>query len=265
MNEEILVNRLIFAFGSPASPKNGGKDAAGLFAGSDVSVKPFLPALSPIRLKDFSKNQLRGVRVRGSVSIRCDDRILASDTGELQFTDYGVSGIPSMQVSFAAAQALSLGKAPTALIDCAPFLSPEALRSDLERLRRKESEMPVHLFLSGLMPDRLSLYFLKKDTVRGETPVAKLKPAEIRSLLKHVKQAEYPVVGVCGFQEAQAASGGVLLSEIDPASMALKKLPGAFVCGEAADICGLCGGYNLQWAWSSGFLAGQSAARSLLF
>lgn len=263
LNGAFYADRLIFACGSAAAPRNGGKGSLFLIEQLGVKTKPFLPALAPIKIAGFSKNQLKGVRAEGGISVEYHEKRIASDRGELQYTDYGLSGIPAMQVSGAAARLADEGKQPDIFVDSLPEFSGRAFYAMLDEGAKTVPGMTAAVWFSGLFPKRLAFFFLRRGDVPAQTEIGALTPAQKDALVAAVKRQRYAFDSVCGFADAQAASGGVPASALDFRSLALKNAPGCYVCGEMADIVGMCGGYNLQWAWSSGYVAGLHAAEDL--
>ena len=263
LNGSIFADRLIFACGSAAAPRNGGKESLFLIEQLGVKPKPFLPALVPIKIAGFSKNQLKGVRAEGEIAVLYDGKPIASDLGELQYTDYGLSGIPAMQVSGAAARLASKGKRPEICVDSLPEVSERSFCNMIGEGAKNVPDMTAAVFFSGIFPKRLALFFLRQSGVPAESSMRALTSAQKDKLAAAVKRQRYAFDSVCGFADAQAASGGVPASALDFRSLELKNVPGCYVCGEMADVVGMCGGYNLQWAWSSGYVAGLHAAEDL--
>ena len=202
-------------------------------------VKP-LPALVPLGCYGGFFKEISGVRAKGSVKLFIDGRCAASDSGELQITDNGISGIPVFQVSRYAVAALDAGKKKLyAELDFMPEYDENELMSYIESVGEKN-------VLTGLINKKLMSLFLRLSG--GRT-------AELVKLLKHFT---VDVVSFKGTASAQVCSGGVRLDEIDMESMESRLCSGLYFCGEVLDVDGCCGGYNLQWAWSSGRLAGES-------
>ena len=265
LNGSIRADRVIFAFGSPAAPGNGGTDSLHLLKDLGVKTEPFTPALAPFHLAGFSKLQLRGVRAQGSIAVYAGKKQLAADAGELQFTDYGVSGIPAMNVSIDAAAPAAAGVRLTVVIDSAPGAPPELPADAFSAAGLGDGDMPVSLFLNGMMPRRLTDSYMRIAGIGRDTLMSQTENSARKKLCELVRRAAFAVSGVGGFNEAQVCRGGAAPGHISYEDLSLKGVPGAFVCGEAANVTGRCGGYNLQWAWSSGLLAGLSAVQGESF
>jgi hypothetical protein len=263
LNDSFFADRVILASGGKAAPVHG-SDGSGydLLRGFGVHVTPLYPALTPLNIDNFTK-ALKGVRAAGKITLKSGGSILAEAAGELQYTDYGLSGIPAMQVSRFAAQKLAEGGDVLAFVDSAPDIPAEALTEKLLVLRKTHPAMTAEAMLSGLMPKRLGTTLISACSLSPAREIGGLHENAMGKIVSAVKKTKYKVRSVRGFADAQVTAGGVAAEEIDAPAMELKKEKGLYVCGEIADVDGDCGGYNLQWAFSSGAAAGESAARSL--
>lgn len=265
LNDCYYADACIVACGGKAASVHG-SDGSGLemLSALGVEVSPLFPALAPLVCERFNKG-LKGVRAQGTVSIRCGGRVLAADTGELQYTEYGLSGIPSMQVSFAAAEALASARADVqAVVDSCPDFNANELKRIIYEIARTNPEMPNEMLLAGIMPKKLGAYLISECSVNPAKPIGRLHESVIEKIVTLIKNKKYKVTAVKGFSDAQVTAGGITAKEINRETLELHKLSGMYVCGEIVDVHGDCGGYNLQWAWSSGYVAGESAAKELL-
>lgn len=261
LNGTIYADCVILATGGKAAPVQG-SDGSGfsLLKPFGVEIAPLFPALVPLNCENFTK-ALKGIRAQGKITIKCDGKILAHDTGELQYTDYGLSGIPSMQVSRFAAEALSENKTVFAFVDSAPNFSAEELTSVLTEIVNNHPDFPLEMLLSGIMPKKLGSFLLSCCSLNVNQRIAGLHPSVIKKIVSTVKNKKYKLSSVKGFSDAQVTGGGIPASEINEKTMELHKIKGLYVCGEIVNVDGDCGGYNLQWAWSSAALAGTSIIR----
>ena len=246
------------------------------------SVTKRFPALCMLLSKDPGLQRLSGVRTMGEIRLYSDRQMLASSRGELQFTAEGISGIPTFQVSRYAAEA-DAEHPVTVVIDFLPELS-EAEWDQIcgQRMEKACEEISaakqavlegrsirgtslLQEFLLGLVPDKTAAFLIERC---GEVPERKLyklpHPQQLlRRLLGLVRHTEFEVTGTPGFERAQVTAGGVSLSCIN-AGMESVKVPGLYMAGELLDVDGICGGYNLTFAFHSGSAAGKSAARRLM-
>ena len=259
INGSFYADKVILATGGKAAPVQG-SDGSGfsLLAPFSIDCSLLLPALTPIVCQDFTK-ALKGIRAQGTISVKCDGKTVASDTGEIQYTDYGLSGIPSMQVSRYAAKLLAEGrKDVVAVVDSAPAFSCDELKAMLREIVNSHPGFTGEMLLGSIMPKKLGAYLLSEISINPMKETGRLHDAVIDRIVSVVKNKKYKISSVKGFNDAQVTAGGIKAAEINPDTMELKKVKGLYVCGEIVDVDGECGGYNLQWAWSSAFAAGTS-------
>jgi len=257
----------ILCAGSMAA-KTTGSDGSGYDLAKNLGhkIKKPLPALVQLRCKgDFFKS-IAGVRVDVKVSLYIMDKngergiLLAEDQGELQLTDYGISGIPVFQVSRYAAEALDHKKRVLAVIDFLPEKTEDELFEILKDQRKYLSDRKTGDFINGLFNKKLAALFLKAARIKLDQSVDGLTNKMLAELCHAIKETTFEVIGTNPYDKAQICMGGVDLKDIDIRTMESKLVPGLYFAGEILDVDGICGGYNLQWAWSSGHLAAVSAA-----
>lgn len=255
-------DRLILAAGSKAAPVTG-SDGSGyeLARSFGHRIKTPLPALVQLRCKESHYKQLAGIRCDASVQLFVDGQPVAEDKGEVQLTDYGISGIPVFQVSRFASQALHNRKKVTAVLNFLPSMEPWEAAQMLSERRRRFRDRTWEQWMSGLFQKKLGLVLLKLSGIRPEQTVGTTKGTSFEALVEHITAYETVITESNGFDKAQICCGGVELSEVSPDTMESRLVPGLYFAGEILDVDGICGGYNLQWAFSSGHLAGEQAAR----
>ncbi len=255
-------DRIILAAGSMAAPKTG-SDGSGYSLARKLGhhiIEP-LPALVQLRCKEKWYKQAAGVRTDALVTLKIDGKAAASDRGELQITDYGISGIPVFQISRYAASALNEGRKAEAQLDFLPELSPTDLEKLLLTRHRQFGYRPAEEFLHGVLNSKLAKILLKEAAIGRESWVKEITEKEIKNLVRCIKELKTIIVSTNTFDQAQVCSGGVDTREVDPVTMESKLIRGLYFSGEILDVDGICGGYNLQWAWSSGITAGSHAGR----
>lgn len=269
LRNHTLFDRVILAGGGKAAPALG-SDGSGftLAAGLGHHVTGCRPSLCGVKCEKTFFSEWAGIRTAATVRVLSMGRteILAENTGEVQLTDYGISGIPTFQVSHVIGEHLNSlhntgsGKengVPLEL-DFLPDFTEEYLQQQLQtRLRNTvtESLTLADLFM-GMVNRKLLACILKQKGLQWEQRISFPDGTALLQTLKH-----FPVnaTGLNDFTQAQVTAGGVPLEEIDQNFQSLK-VPGLFLCGELLDVDGICGGYNLQWAWTSGWIAGESAS-----
>lgn len=257
------ADAVILAAGSKAAPSTG-SDGSGYSLAKSLGlhiVKP-LPALVQLKCRENFYKQISGIRIDGSVTIWADGEMLAEDRGELQLTDYGISGIPVFQVSRFASVALDEGRKVEAVLD----FYPEQSRQETERFfsarKLRSGEKTMDDFFTGWYNKKLAVLFLKLAGIDGRRAAKSLTAEEIKRLISLIKTFKTQITGTNPFSSAQVCCGGVDVREIDSRTMEAKKKKGLYLIGELLDVDGICGGYNLQWAWSTGAIAGTHAGLS---
>ena len=221
------------------------------------STQKVTPAIVQIKTQTQVVKQLKGIKVDGAVSLYNKENLIRRESGEILFTDYGISGPPVLQISREAAIKQNL----TVLIDLLPEYSFENLvvylqkRRDLLKVRLTEN------FLNGFVNKRVGQVVLKLAEIDLKKQIVKLTDKEIKEIATLLKRFKLEATGTTGFQNSQVSAGGISVSEID-ASMQTHRIKNLYIVGELLNIDGDCGGYNLQWAWSSAFAAANAIARS---
>lgn len=259
------ADAVILATGSKAAAFTGsdgsGYDIAKSFG---HSMRPVLPALVQLRCKETFYKSLSGVRLQGKVSLFADGELEAFDTGEIQLTNYGISGIPVFQVSRYASQALYEKKKVRAELDFMPDFTDAQFEGFLRHRISTHPERRMEVFLTGLFNKKLCPLLLKLSDIKVNLTAGETGEKEIKALVKTIKHFSTEVTGTNSFEQAQVCAGGVDTARINPETMESLLVPGLYFAGEIVDVDGICGGYNLQWAWSSGYVAGENAAKSVL-
>ena len=187
-------------------------------------------------------------------SIFRDGSLFAESTGELQFTEYGLSGPVIFEISRDVCQ----GRGEwICKLDLLPGVSEAELKEAL--MGRRTSNLPVSELLTGILHNRLGRVLTKAAGIKGKQLAKEISNLETQEVCRAVKAFELKLTEPMGMDSAQVTAGGAVTDEFDPQTMESRIVAGLYACGEVLDVDGDCGGYNLQWAWSSGRLAGQSA------
>ena len=201
-----------------------------------------------------------GVRTDASVTAICDGKAIASDRGELQLTAYGISGIPVFQISRYVAKALYLKQNAKVKIDFLPEMSENEFLSFLLGRKEGREQMTCADYLLGIFHQKLIPRFLEQARIRMHTLVQELSETQFKSLVQAVKRNVVLIDATNGFDNAQVCAGGISTIELSARTMESRYIKGLYLTGELLDADGICGGYNLQWAWATGYLAGKAAA-----
>ena len=261
-DKELRAGRVILAAGGRAGPQFG-SDGSGLRLAQKLGhhlIEP-LAAIVALRLDAPFLRRLKGVKFVGRVEVRCGDELLRRESGEVLFTDNGVSGPPVLQLSRTAAAALHKKVAPRLVLDLFQELSLDELDDALASRFRRQGHKSLAMGLVGLLNKRLIPVLLAEAGIPDPSlPCGALPARERQRLAALLKGWSFPVVGTQPWPQAQVTAGGIALDEVNSATLESRLVPGLYFCGEILDVDGDCGGFNLQWAWSSGWLAGHSAA-----
>ena len=251
---------VIIATGSMAAPKTG-SDGSGYKIAKKLGIpirKP-VPALVQLRspLKIFKS--ISGIRMDTRLTVVVNGSPVDSDRGELQITEYGISGIPTFQISGTAARAIEEQKEVEVAIDFMPDFTKEYLYDFLKNRFDNSFDKTNEECLVGLFPKKMISFFLKECQISLNSLSQDIKKEQLNNLCYLLKEFRVPIEATNGFENAQTCSGGVL-TECLTNKLEARNMNGLYFAGEIIDIDGLCGGYNLQWAWTSGYVAGKSAS-----
>ena len=253
----VFCDRVIIACGGLAGTKLGGSMAGyQLLRSMGHRMTKLRPALVQLKCAWGGVAALKGVRANCHAAIYHDGTLHAQSTGELQFTEYGLSGPVIFEVSRDACQ--SRGNWICRL-DFLPDISAEDLMEELKR--RRSTGLTAEELLTGILHNRLGRVLTKAAGIAGNREISSLLDGEIGAVCEAAKAFEIALTEPMGMDSAQVTAGGIVTDEFDPITMESKLVPGLYACGEVLDIDGDCGGYNLQWAWSSGHCAGLAAGK----
>lgn len=248
------AERVILAAGGAAGSKVGGvMDGYRLAKGLGHHRTVLYPSLVQVKTDPTYPRSLKGVKAECGISIRRGEHVLAQSRGEVLFTEYGVSGPAVFDLSRAVSTG---GDGLSCALDFFPDWEP---RDVLDWLRQRRQAMAGHeasTLLVGACHTRLGQMLCKAAGFTSQSAAA-LTDDDLRRIAAQATAFTLPITGTCGFDQAQVTAGGLRTDEFDPATLQSRLVPGFYACGEVLDVDGDCGGFNLQWAWSSGRLAGQ--------
>jgi hypothetical protein len=279
--ETFTARRVILATGGQSLPKTG-SDGHGWTIARQLghAVTPTFPALVPLVLNDqFFHHTLSGISHEGTIMTRIDGKLVDRRTGSLLWTHFGISGPVTLDASRFWIIAHGQGQEAALFLNFFPGQSFE----DVDRWLSKSGTASGRQTLAGLLSERLPVRVAKilcsyventwppppgKDrhdenfTDLGTTPLGELRRATRRALTQALTNLPLPVIGSRGWNFAEVTAGGIPLKEVNPYSMASRQIPGLYLIGEMLDCDGRIGGFNFQWAWSTGCIAGTHAAES---
>ena len=252
--EVFAARKVILAAGGAAGSKVGGvMDGYRLAKMLGHHRTVLYPSLVQLKTDPTYPRALKGVKAECGIAILRGCERVAENRGEVLFTEYGVSGPAIFDISRTVSTG---GEELVCALDFFPDWEP---REVLDWLRLRRETMGAHeasTLLVGSCHTRLGQMLCKAAGFTNQ-PAASLTDGDLRRIAAQATAFALPITGTCGFDQAQVTAGGLQTGEFDPQTMQSRLVPGLYACGEVLDVDGDCGGYNLQWAWSSGHLAGQ--------
>ena len=256
--EPVRADRVILCAGSKAAPTTG-SDGSGYDLAKKLGhrILPVLPALTALKCEEKFFKSIAGVRANGSVSIWSGGECIAKDTGEIQLTDYGISGIPVFQVSRYASKLLYEKKETDAVLDFMPDFTKTQTDAFLRARAKTRPDKSAEMFLIGLFHKKLCDLWIRLSEIPRQRKAGELTEDEIARLTNLIKEFRVRVRETNPYDKAQVCCGGVDTREVDPETLESVYVPGVYFAGEILDVDGMCGGYNLTFAWASGYVAGR--------
>ncbi len=258
-SESFPVDAVIVACGGIAGSKLGGTlSGYQILKSLGHRCTRLRPALVQIQSDWQALPALKGVRAECAVTITRDGNPYAESRGEIQFTELGLSGPVMFEISRDVCAERGKWEA---CLDCLPDLSEGEILDYLRR--RRERNLPAEELFTGLTHNRLGKILVKEAGISGYAPMKQLEDFELSKAAKTAKALTVHLTAPLGMDSAQVTAGGIETADFDPATMESRLSPRLYACGEVLDVDGDCGGYNLQWAWSSGRCAGAHAGECL--
>lgn len=259
--QKFFAHKVILATGGKAAP-NLGSTGSGYELAEKLGhhlVEPY-PALVQLKLAEPFLKQIKGIKFDGAAAILVDKKSMAKAQGEILFTEYGISGPPIFDLSRTAAQWLHKNKQVRLKVSIITHLSREELAQYIQKRFRDNPTKNLVFSFVGFINKQLIPVLLKQAGISDiNKKVAEVTSAEREKILDILQNWQFEVIGTNTWTAAQVTAGGVDVRDINAQTMESKIVPGLYFAGEIMDIDGDCGGYNLQWAWSSGYAAGKSA------
>lgn len=259
--QKLYFDRIILACGSLAGEKRKDDYNGYTYAKSlGHSLVPVVPALVQVRAKGKEFKSISGVRCDANIALYIEGNLTTSEFGELQLTDYGISGIPVFQLSRHVSYGIRDRKKVTATIDFLPEFTLEEWKALVaDKWKKADKDILAEEFCQGFLNKKLNLMFLKLSGVKADTPLKQIKFSRMEEVISHMKCWEIEIEGTNPYENAQVCAGGVSMKEVT-LQLESKIVPGLFFAGELLDVDARCGGYNLQWAWTSGYISGLAAS-----
>lgn len=253
--ETLHCDRMIIACGGLAGSKLGGSMSGyQLLRSFGHKVTKLRPALVQIKSSWRALPSLKGIRANVHAQILCDDSLMSAGIGELQFTEYGLSGPVIFEISRDACQS-------SGSWICRLDFLPDIPADIVKKMLQKKASLPIACedLLTGILHNRLGRVLIQSSGIPLQQPIGSLTDQDLNAVCQNIKAFDVALTEPMGMENAQVTAGGIKTEDFDSQTMESKCVPGLYACGEVLDIDGDCGGYNLQWAWSSGRLAGKCA------
>ena len=256
------ANKVILATGGMAMPVSG-SDGNGYSIVKRLghSVTDVFPGLVQLKLEGSIFKQVNGVKFIGTAGIYDRNKLIMEDKGDILFTDYGISGPPILQISRKAIEMINKGVDIELRISIIHSQTPDELYKYLINRFEIMHDKTIEKGLIGLINKKLILPVLKTLNIDKSINIKELSSSQIEKISRLLTSWSFKIIGNKGWGQAQITAGGVNTDEVDEYTMESKLVEGLYIVGELLDIDGDCGGFNLQWAWSSGYVAGINASR----
>lgn len=258
---KVYGDKVILATGGCAAP-NTGSDGNGYTLAKSMghSIVEVFPGLVQLKLEGDIFKQVDGVKFVGTAGLYVGNELIKEDRGDILFTNYGISGPPILQLSRTALEYLNNNKAIELKISIIDSKTEKELFDYLIYRFGFMAKKTIEKGLIGLINKRLIPPILKEVNIDKNKQIAYLSNEEVRRLANILTDWRFNISGSKSFKDAQVTAGGINTDEIDSSTMESKLVEGLYFAGEIVDIDGDCGGFNLQWAWSSGYIAGENAS-----
>lgn len=259
--DTIGAEAVVIAAGGSSYPITGSTgDGYALAESAGHRIIPPRPSLVPLVTGGNAARRLQGVSVQDvTLTARVGDQVIEQRRGDLLFTHYGLSGPAALNISRAVVSTRTEGRKVEIDIDFFPSEEDQEIEDRLQRLFNKHGKQQVSTILRNLLPQRLAELVAARASIREDAVGAQVAAEQRREVTSHIKRFHLTIVGDRGFEDAITTAGGVDTRQVDPRTMQSKLVRGLYFCGETLDIDGESGGYNLQAAFSTGWLAGTSA------
>jgi predicted flavoprotein YhiN len=257
--EWIDADAIVLASGGLSFPRTG-SDGTGYALAMSLGhtiVSP-VPALTPLTSSDTMCAECQGVALPAELALWVAGKRVETVSGPLLFTHFGYSGPAALDLSRHWLRAEGERRVTANFV---PGMNAQMLTNEWTKVGVAEPKTTVRKFLGRHLPDRIAVTLATECEVEPAKWMSQVDRARRQKLIERVTERELPISGTLGYEKAEVTAGGVTLSEVDPSTLESRKAPGVFLCGEILDVEGRLGGFNFQWAWSSGTVVGRSVGR----
>lgn len=260
-DREALYDAVILACGGRAAPATGSDGNGFKLAGAlGHHITEVVPALTQLRCRESFFKSIAGVRTQAALTLCIDNDVKCSIHGELQLTDYGISGIPVFCISREAAYAVLHKKTVSVIIDFLPQFSDMEYEDFFRNRWKNHAGQSLEQFLTGIANKKINQLIIRLSGCKPQESIDEISEEKRDKVAELYRKLKVYVHEANGFEHAQVSAGGIPAGELND-ELESKYVPHLYFAGEIIDIDGICGGYNLQWAWTSGAIAGRAARR----
>ena len=255
-------NKVLIATGSEAAPQLGASADGYTFAKQfGHEILPTYPSLVQLHLNSKNHHKMAGVKTTAEVTLFINGKSKEKVQGDILFAAYGISGLAILDISQKASYALLNKQRVSISLNLLPRYDRTSLANVIEKLFASVPKHDVHTALCGLIPAKIVTYLLEDAAISLSTPVSTLNPKEVKKLTHLIGEWKFDVSDTHGFKHAEVSGGGVNTDQVNNKTMESKRIEGLYFSGEVLDIVGKRGGYNFNFAWASGMIAGKEMAK----
>ena len=256
----IEADRVIIATGGLSFPRTG-SDGTGyaLLTALGHSMEPPIPALTPLAAEDPWCSELQGLTCEVALRLLVEGKAVAEVRGSLLFAHFGYTGPAALDLSRHWLRARESGKERKVMASFIPGAREETLLNAWIEMAPHDPRATVRSMLTGQLPERLITIICREAGIDAAKMLSQISKEGRARLARMIVARDMPVSGVLGYEKAEVTAGGVKLAEVNPSTLESRVVPGLYLCGEVLDVEGRLGGFNFQWGWSSGSVAGRGA------
>ncbi|MDP2078012.1 MAG: NAD(P)/FAD-dependent oxidoreductase [Sulfuricurvum sp.] len=261
-NEKTKYNKVLIATGSQAAPQLGASEDGYRFAAAfGHTIVPAYPSLVQLHLNSKIHHKMAGVKTFAEVTLHINNKEVEKVQGDILFASYGISGLAILDISQKASLALLKDQKVMLSINLLPRFNPQELSDILHQLIPSVPNHTLETVLGGLVPAKTVAYLCEAALINPAKTVSSLTPKEITKLIGLIRDWKFEAIDTHGFKHAEVSGGGVATKEINKKTMESNLVSGLYFAGEVLDIVGRRGGYNFNFAWASGMIAGRQMAK----
>jgi hypothetical protein len=261
-HEKMKYDRVLIATGSQAAPQLGSRDDGYHFGTAfGHTIAPTYPSLVQLHLNSKIHHKMAGVKTFAEVTLYINNKEVQKVQGDILFASYGISGLAILDISQKASLALLKNQAVTLSLNLLPRFTAKELSNIFQQVITAVPNHTLETVLGGLIPAKTVSYLCEAAVINPIKSISMLTPKEIAKLTELIQNWKFEVNGIHGFKHAEVSGGGIATKDINAQTMESKLINGLYFAGEVLDIVGRRGGYNFNFAWASGMIAGKEMVK----